>query len=329
MPPDSDTAKAKQAKAQAGDKDKKAGAGKGRIPSIPKQELAAIAVTLAARVQTVVPSLKYKHYRAIQSLAADWYKALYHTAYHLTKSAYLQCLYDNAVGLQHAKEADKNHLELFIKALDVLKQSVNDPTTVGLSDPATATADTAATQRQTTLQKGKAVADSYVSAVTGKSKAPPFPIGAKNPAVKASAKAASGAIGAPTIGKPKDKPLADNPPIGAPLAAKQDSDKQQDTSLTSDSAMDYLIKAASDQSFADFQRSQAAQGARDANAAEDSQTAQDAVTAQNVPAQPDARAVSDTQAAQDPQTVQGVTQPSTQVTPSETLLKPFRGRGVL
>ena len=166
------------------------------------------------------------------------------------------------MGLQHAKEADKNHLELFIKALDVLKQSVNDPTTVGLPDPATA--DTAATQRQTTLQNGKAVADSYVSAVTGKSKAPPLPTGAKNPAVKASAKAASGAIGAPTIGKPKDKPLADNPPLGAPLTAKQDSDKQQDTSLTSDSAMDYLIKAPGDQSFADFQKAQVAQGARDA-----------------------------------------------------------------
>ena len=77
-----------------------------------------------------------------------------------------------------------------------------------------------ATQRQTTLQKGKAVADSYITAVTGKFKAPSLPIGAKTPAVKASAKAASGVIGAPTIGKPKDKPLANNPPIGGPFDCK-------------------------------------------------------------------------------------------------------------
>ena len=49
VPPGSDTAKAKQAKAQSDEKDKKAGVGKGRIPSIPKQELSAIAVTMAAK----------------------------------------------------------------------------------------------------------------------------------------------------------------------------------------------------------------------------------------------------------------------------------------
>ena len=58
VPPGSDTAKAKQAKAQSDEKDKKAGAGKGRMPSIPKQDLSAIAVQLATKVQTVTPSLK-------------------------------------------------------------------------------------------------------------------------------------------------------------------------------------------------------------------------------------------------------------------------------
>ena len=90
VPPGSDTAKAKQAKAQSDEKDKKAGVGKGRIPSIPKQELSAIAVTLAARVQTVAPSLKPKHYRTIRNLASEWYKEIYHTKFQLTKAAYLQ-----------------------------------------------------------------------------------------------------------------------------------------------------------------------------------------------------------------------------------------------
>ena len=101
--------------------------------------------------------------------------------------------------------------------------------------------------------------------------------------------------------------------IGAPLTAKQDSDKQQDTSLTSDSAMDYLIKAPGDQSFADFQKAQAAQGTQDPNAPQDAQTAQAAVTAQNVQVQQDPQAVSDAHAAQDSQTVQDGTQPTTQV----------------
>ena len=97
------------------------------------------------------------------------------------------------------------------------------------------------------------------------------------------------------------------------MTAKQDSDKQQDTSLTSDSAMNYLIKAPGDQSFADFQKAQAAQGIQDPNAAQDAQTAQAAVTAQNVQVQQDPQAVSDAQAAQDSQTAQDATQPTTQV----------------
>ena len=93
VPPDSDTAKAKQAKAQADAKGAKGGTGKGRIPSIPKHELSAIAATIEAKVKKVIPSLKPKHYRTIQNLASEWYKALYHTVFHMTKSDYGSSIY--------------------------------------------------------------------------------------------------------------------------------------------------------------------------------------------------------------------------------------------
>ena len=63
------------------------------------------------------------------------------------------------------------------------------------------------------------------------------------------------------------------------------SAKQPDTSLTADSAMDYLTNAPSNQSFADFQAAQSAQAAQDAQAALDAQTAQDLLTAQTVQAE--------------------------------------------
>ena len=91
VPPDSDTAKAKQAKAQSDAKGAKGGVGKGRIPSIPKQGLTVIiAAAMEAKVKKDIPSLKPKHYRTILNLASEWYKALYHTVFHLTKSEYLE-----------------------------------------------------------------------------------------------------------------------------------------------------------------------------------------------------------------------------------------------
>ena len=63
VPPGSDTAKAKQAKAQSDAGEKKTVADKVRIPTIPKQDLAAIAATLTAKVKSAVPTLNPKHYR--------------------------------------------------------------------------------------------------------------------------------------------------------------------------------------------------------------------------------------------------------------------------
>ena len=57
VPPGSDTARAKQAKAQADAKEKKPVVEKGKISTIPKQELAAIATTLTNKVKAAVPSL--------------------------------------------------------------------------------------------------------------------------------------------------------------------------------------------------------------------------------------------------------------------------------
>ena len=104
----------------------------------------------------------------------------------------------------------------------------------------------------------------------------------------------------------------DNPPIGAVSTAKQDSDKQQDTSITPDSALDYLTNATSDQSFADFQTAQAAQGTQDAQAALDTQSAQ------TVQAQLNVQAAGDAQPAQT-QAAQGASQSATQAQGTGTL----------
>ena len=103
VPPESDTAKAKQARAKADEKDKKAGKGKGRIPSIPKQELATTAAALASKVNEIYPSLRPKEKRTIQSLAHDWYKAIYHTKFHMTKPEYLDLLCNDAIGFKMPK----------------------------------------------------------------------------------------------------------------------------------------------------------------------------------------------------------------------------------
>ena len=104
VPPESDTAKAKQARAQAEEGEKKAGKGKGRIPAISKQELATAATALATRVNDAHPNLRYKDRRTIQSLASDWYKAIYHTKYHMPKPNYLDHLCKTATVDQDVKE---------------------------------------------------------------------------------------------------------------------------------------------------------------------------------------------------------------------------------
>ena len=245
---------------------------------------------------------------------------------------------------QRIKETNPSHLELIIKALDVLKYSVDDPTTVGLPDPNAAIPDAAAAQRQTKSQKSRTTPDSYVAAVTGKSGTPAVPIGAKVPSAKATAKPVSvaigapiqgkasaksdggaiggpisgkasaksdgGAIGAPIPGKAKAKSSADSPPAGAVLTTQYGPANPSDTNLPADSAMNYITNAAPDQSFADYQSAQSAQGTQDAQVARDAQTAEDAVTAQTLQDELDAQAAGDTQAAQDTQTAQDASQTS-------------------
>ena len=135
VPPDSDTAKAKQARAQAEEGEKKAGKGKGRIPAIPKQELATAATALATRVSDAHPNLRHKDRRTIQSLASEWYRAIYHTKYHMPKPNYLDHLCKTAIVDQDVKERDSKFKTEMIKALTLLKALVNDPTKAGLPDP--------------------------------------------------------------------------------------------------------------------------------------------------------------------------------------------------
>ena len=257
VPPESDTAKAKQARAKAEEKGKKAGKGKGRIPSIPKHELATTAAALAAKVNEVYPKLRAKDKRTIQSLAHDWYKAIYHTKFHMTKPEYMDHLCNTAIGVQNAKEPDPAFKAVMIKALTSLKGFVNDPTTAGLPDPNQAPpiepigqkrpATTTASQVNPKVAKAKAGMGTYAEAAIGKSKSPTPPIGAKSTPAKASAKAASGAIGAPVSPKGKAKSMAKdqggNPPIGAASTAKQDAAKRNNPSITSETALEFLRDA--------------------------------------------------------------------------------------
>ena len=135
VPPGSDTAKAKQAKAMAEEKGKKGGKGKGRIPSIPKRTLATTAGVLADKVSELHPSLRPKDRRTIQSQAHDWYKAVYHTRFHMTKSEYLDCLCDTAIRFLDVKEPDTRFKELMTKAYASLKDLVDNPTIAGLPNP--------------------------------------------------------------------------------------------------------------------------------------------------------------------------------------------------
>ena len=135
VPPGSDTAKAKQARSMAEEKGKKGGKGKGRIPSIPKQALATTAGALATKVHEMYTNLRPKDRRTIQSQAHDWYKAIYHTRFHMTKSEYLDCLCDTAIRFLDVKEPDKKFKDLMTKALTSLKAFVDDPTTAGPPNP--------------------------------------------------------------------------------------------------------------------------------------------------------------------------------------------------
>ena len=197
VPPASDTAKAKQAKAQSDAGEKKAAAEKVRRPTIPKHELSAIAAKLTTKVRTVVPTLEPKHYRTIQNLAAEWYKALYHTKFQLTKSEYLKHLHKTAEGNQRAKETNPHHLDAFIKALDVLKYSVNAPTTAGLRDPTSVQSELLAAQQQSKPKGDKPAPDSYAAAVTGQTANQPLPIGAKRPSGPPAKQAKAASAGGP------------------------------------------------------------------------------------------------------------------------------------
>ena len=280
-----------------------------RIPNIPKHELSAIAAKLTTKVRTVVPTLEPKHYRTIQNLAAEWYKALYHTKFQLTKSEYLKHLHKTAEWNQRAKETNQSHLETFIKALDVLKYSVNAPTTTtaGLRDPSSVQSELLAAQQQSKPKRDKPAPDSsYAAAVAGQTDSQPLPIGAKRPSgapakqAKAAVKLPSGAIGAPIAAKSKAKPPAGNVSAGTASAAQQAPTVQQDANITSESALEFLANTAGDQTFADYQ---AAQGA---------QPATDTQSGQNTPVVQDSRGTRDARAAQSTQSAPLTSQQATQ-----------------
>ena len=320
VPPESDTAKAKQARAQAEEGEKKAGKGKGRIPAIPKQELATAATALATRVSETHPNLRYKDRRTIQSLASEWYRSIYHTKYHMSKSDYLDHLCKTATVDQDVKERDSKFKTEMIKALTSLKALINDPTKAGLPDPHKAPpplpigqkrpASTAPAQLDSKVAKAKAGKGSYADAITGKATSLTLPIGAKAVSAQASAKAdsakaparADSAKGAAksASAKPPAKPTsgvigAPVPPKGQPKVKSKDtkgispigavSTAKQDAAKQNEPPLtaDSALDYLRDSSPSQSfnEYQQAAQGASDGQTAQDDQTAQDGQTAQD------------------------------------------------
>ena len=187
VPPGSDTAKAKQARSMDEEKGKKGGKGKGRIPSIPKQALAATAAALADKISELYPNLRPKDRRTIQSQAHDWYKAIYHTRFHMTKSQYLDCLCETAIRFLDVKEPEVKFKQVMTKAFTSLKALVDNPTTAGLPNPNQAPPlepigqkrPAAASTTRENPRVAKAKMGTYADVATAKSTSVPLPIGAK------------------------------------------------------------------------------------------------------------------------------------------------------
>ena len=319
MPPGSDTAKAKQARSAIEEKGKKGGKGKGRIPSIPKQALATTAGVLASRVTEMYPGLRPKDKRTILSQANEWYKAIYHSKFHMTKPQYLDHLCETAVRFLDVREPEKKFKDLMTKAFRSLRSFVDDPTSAGLPDPNQTpplepigqkrSATTTVSRENSRTAKAKTALGSYAEAITGKSASLTLPIGAKSAPAKTPAKYASGAIGAavPPKGKAKAKAKGQggSTPIGAPSKAKQGTAKGKEPVITSDSALEYLRNAPDDQSFDEYQyaqdtsaqpdtqTTQNVQNVQDDQNVHDDQTDQDEQIARAVQADLDAQAAQD------------------------------------
>ena len=179
-------------------------------------------------------------------------------------------MHGTAVG---ATKANKAHVPLCVKALDILKAFVADPKTAGLPDPNVVTgapgqgqkrtANEASSQAKAKAKQGGSAPGTYASAVTGKANGQTVPIGAKTGdpnLAKVPAKYASGAIGAPAPAKNPATASNGTSAIGAPGVAKQGAPQPSASEITSDSALQYLqyLKdAPASQSFDEYQVSKA------------------------------------------------------------------------
>ena len=297
VPPGSDTAKAKQAKAQADAKEKKPVAEKVKVPTIPKQELAAIATTLTNKVRTVVPTLNPKHYRTIHNLASEWYRALYHTKFQMTKSDYLNRLHKTAEGYQRAKESNPAHLGVFNKALNLLKYSVNAPTTAGLRDPSYLQAELLAAQQQAKPKRDKSAPGTYAAAVTGSTDTPTLPIGARRPSATPAVKVTLLSLPLEHLRWQLQRQRLQQ---GMSLLELVQLSNKALPSNRDDGALEFLANAPPDHSFADYQAAQGAKPARDTQ------------SGQSTPASRACRDTRDKRAAQDAQSASSQSKPASQ-----------------
>ena len=255
-PPDSDTARAKQSKkdadaAQAEKQDPKDAPKKGRPRALSRSESTAISNHFLEKIKEQVPNLRPKGYRSLLALGADWYRFTYHTRYSVTKQTYLAHLHDKAVGDFKVKETNTSLVvQPFVKALGLLKSAVADPKSIGLFDPhplppdsaqgQKRPVDTTASQGQSKAKRGSSAPVSYSGAAKGSADGKSQPIGAKivqTEPPKASAKSASGAIGAPA-------------PAKAPTS---EATKEPDPSITPDTAFQYLEQSGGTETFGEFQ----------------------------------------------------------------------------
>ena len=62
--------------------------------------------------------LRPKDKRTILSQAHDWYKAIYHSKFHMTKPQYLNYLCETAIKFLDVRESEKKFKELMTKGSD-------------------------------------------------------------------------------------------------------------------------------------------------------------------------------------------------------------------
>ena len=134
VPPDSATARAK--KARLGEKDPTATPkAKARAKSIDPGTLAQTANSIYDYYKDLLPPMLPKHNTRLRACTKDWYRKLYHTGYHISKSELLDVLHTHELNDLRIKHCEGEDAENMKKALAVLKKAMTNAKIILGSEP--------------------------------------------------------------------------------------------------------------------------------------------------------------------------------------------------